>query len=126
MTDDPNAAYVTPAGRNHPAMNTPIDTLTRDMVQTALIELLTIGQHHYAATTATLDTVGDARQSTGHLADDRQRLAVLSHALDMVGGTLTVLPSDIAELRRGLADLAAVALSWLDVLPYPTRPGHAS
>jgi hypothetical protein len=130
MTDDPTAAFVTPA-RTHPTMTAPTDTLTCDTVRAALVDLLTIGQHHHAATPATLTAVGDTRRAlaqqhetqdpTTHIAHDYRRLTALADALDVVSGALAVIPQprfpDDAGLRDGLTELAAVALGWLDVLP---------
>jgi hypothetical protein len=135
MTDDPNAAFI-PHERNHPTMATPTDTLTSDTVRAALIELLTIGQHHHAATHTTLTAVGDTRRTlaalhdthhpTAQFADDNQRIGALAHALDMVGDALnaTLHPQhpDTAELRDGLTELAALTLDWLDALTDPPQP----
>lgn len=132
MTDDPSKAYVTPE-RTHHAMT---DTLTRDAVRDALVELLTIGQHHHAATHPTLTAVGHTRQAlavqhgnqhpAAHSTDDHQRLAALSQALATVGGALIAVPHprrpDTTGLRNGLTELAAVALGWLDTLSDPPRP----
>jgi hypothetical protein len=107
-----------------------------DAVRVALVELLTTGQHHYAATPPTLATVGQARRELAarHHGDDPAarhapfftRHAALSSALGDVGAALLTagphrLP-DPAIVRAGLSVLAAVALSWLDILPTP--PGH--
>lgn len=133
MTDDPNAAFVTP-GRTHLSMTT--DALTRDTVRAALVELLTIGQHHDAANLTTLSAVGNTRRALAHqhgthdptapFALDDQRLAALNHALETVNRTPITLPPpqrpDTAGLRDGLSELAAIALSWLDTLPVPRRP----
>lgn len=132
MTDDPSAAFVTP-GRTHPTMPTSADSVTWEAVRVALVDLLTIGQHHQAATLATLAAVGDTRHAlanqhgmhdpAAHFAPDDRRLAALTQALDAVGGALIVVPQprrpDTAGLRDGLAELAAVALGWLDALPDP-------
>lgn len=135
MTDDPSKAFVT-SGRTHHTMPTPTNTLTRDTVRAALVELLTIGQHHHAATPATLTAVGDTRQAldtqhgnqhpADHSVDDHQRLAALSQALATVGGALIAVPQprrpDTSGLHDGLTELAAVALGWLDALPNPSHP----
>jgi hypothetical protein len=129
MTDDPSAALVTPKN-NHPAMTTPPDTVTRDAVRAALVDLLTIGQHHHAATPATLTAVGHTRRALTHhhnpaVHDDHedQRLAALTQALDAVNDALIVIPHprhpETTELRDGLTELAALALGWLDTLPDP-------
>ena len=129
MTDDPSAAFVTPEN-NHPAMTTPTDTVTRDAVRAALVDLLTIGQHHHAATPTTLTAVGHTRRALAHHHDTHnptahpdQRLAALTQALDAVNDALIVIPHprhpDTTDLRDGLTELAALALGWLDTLPDP-------
>ena len=133
MTDDPCAAFVTP-GRTHPTMPTGI--VTCDAVRAALVDLLTIGQHHHAATSATLSAVGDTRRAlshqhgtqdpTAHYAHDHRRLTALTHALDAVNGALAVgtqpRQPDAAGLRNRLTELAALALGWLDTLTDPSHP----
>lgn len=126
MTDDPSAAFVTPE-RTRPAMTTPTDPLTSEAVRTALVDLLTIGQHHHAGTPATLTAVGDTRRSLAHrLTLDDQRLTALNDALSAVSEALLVVPPprrpDTAALRDGLTELAAVALGWLDTLPGRPQP----
>jgi uncharacterized protein YejL (UPF0352 family) len=132
MTDDPSKAFVTP-GRNHPVMTTPSDTVTCEAVRVALIDLLTIGQHHHAATAASLTAVGNTRHAlvnqhgtqdpTAHLAPDNRRLTALTQAMGAVSSALITVSQprrpDATGLRDGLAELAAVALGWLDVLPDP-------
>ena len=110
-------------------MSTPI--LTRQAVHTALVELLTTGQHHHAATPATLTAVGEARQSLATLTHDpaapgtreAHRLAALTRALGDLGAALFATPTgrrpDPARLHPALGELAAVALGWLDILPEP-------
>jgi hypothetical protein len=104
-----------------------------DTVRAALIDLLTTGQHHDAATTATLRAVGATRsalvelhQFSRHnpvrrhaLADDRH--AALSSALGDIARTLLAdrRHAYSTELRAGLTTLAAVTLAWLDTLPHP-------
>jgi len=126
MTDDPSAAFVTPE-RTHPAMTTPTDTLTRDAVRIALVDLLTIGQHHHAGTPATLTAVGDTRRALAdRFPQDDQRLVSLRQALGAVSAALIAVPQprrpDAAGLRDGLTELAAVALGWLDTLPDLPQP----
>jgi hypothetical protein len=99
-------------------------TTTRDTVRTALLELLTTGPNHHAAQAATLDAVGAARRTLAthrttpnpcaRTARDKTRQAALSCALTDV---LLTAPRDPAALRAALAELAAVALGWLDALP---------
>jgi len=112
-------------------------------VRVALVDLLTIGQHHQAGTPATLAAVGATRRAlanqhgtqdpAAHFAADDRRLAALTQALGAVGAALIVIPQPRhphdAGLRDGLTELAAVALGWLDALPqdhrrvrHPTRP----
>lgn len=135
MTDDPSKAFVTP-GRTHHTMPTPTNTLTRDVIRAALVELLTIGQHHHAGTPTTLTAIGNTRRAlatqhgiqnpAAHSADDHQRLAALSQALATVGGAVIAVPHprrpDTAGLHDGLTELAAVTLGWLDTLPNPSHP----
>lgn len=127
MTDDPNAAYV-PAGKNHPTMTVHTDTITSETVRAALIELLTLGQHHHAATHTTLTAIGDTRRTLAPSADDNQRLAALSQALATVGGALITVPHprhpDTTGLREGLTEMAAITLGWLDTLPEPHDQPH--
>ena len=104
-------------------------TITPDGVRVALLELLGTGRHHHAATPATLATVGQARQSLGIRlgADDptaahtgeHRRLAALTRALGEVSTALFTAwladaTPDSLTLRAPLADLAALALGWLD------------
>ena len=110
--------------------------LTRQAVQAALIELLTTGPHHHAATPATLATVGQARLAAEHqhsttdlsarCASDDRRLAALTRALGRIAAALLTPGTwdrpDPARLRPELADLAAVALAWLDTLPAHPDP----
>jgi hypothetical protein len=116
--------------------NTTTDT-TRipvcDAVRTALIDLLTTGQHHNAATTATLRAVGATRTAlvelhqcsrrnpVAHYASVEDRHAALSSALGDTARALLVEHSfpDTTLLWAGLTTLAAVALAWLDTLPHP-------
>jgi hypothetical protein len=116
--------------------NTTTDT-TRipicDAVRIALIDLLTTGQHHDAATTATLRAIGTTRTHLAALhqhnrhnpiaryAQSEDRHAALSSALgDTARALLAEQPfPDITLLRAGLTTLAAVALAWLDTLPHP-------
>jgi hypothetical protein len=107
-----------------------------DAVRVALIELLTTGQHHHAATPTTLATIGQARQElaalhrahdpAGYFAHDHDRHTALSSALGDIGtALLTARPHnhpDPAHLRTGLSVLAALALGWLDALPTPDPP----
>jgi hypothetical protein len=107
------------------------DAVRPDLVCQALVELLTIGQHHHAATSATLTTVGVTRRAlaaqhgisdpTNPWSSPEWRLAALTKALGMVADevfTPTAPGSQpSAHLPRGLAELAAVALGWLDALP---------
>jgi hypothetical protein len=106
-----------------------------DAVRTALLDLLTTGQHHDAATPATLTAIGRARRTltkvhgtqnpASRYADDEDRHLALSSALgDIASALLTARPShvpDPTELRAGLTTLTAVALAWLDTLPTPPR-----
>ena len=106
-----------------------------DAVRTALIELLTTGQHHHAATPTTLTQVGHARRTlaelhpthnpAGHYAGNPDRHAALSSALgDIARALLSAHPRrepDTTQLRAGLTVLAAVALAWLDTLPTPNE-----
>jgi hypothetical protein len=122
MTDDPCAAFVTP-GRTHPTMTTNI--VTCDAVRAALVDLLTIGQHHHAATPGTLSAIGDTRRALSHQHGTQDPTAHYAQALDAVNGALAVVPQprqpDAAGLRHGLTELAAVALGWLDTLD-PSHP----
>jgi hypothetical protein len=107
-----------------------------DAVRVALVELLTTGQHHHAATPSTLTTIGQARRElaalhrahdpAGYFAHDQDRHAALSSALGDIGAALFgARPHrhpDPARLRAGLGVLAAVALGWLDALPTPDPP----
>lgn len=111
-----------------------------DAVRTALVELLTTGQHHHAATPTTLTQVGRARQTLDELhrtrnpvsryATDEDRHVALSSALgDIAHALLTARPShapDPTELRAGLTTLTAIALAWLDTLPAPTERPESS
>jgi hypothetical protein len=114
--------------------NTTIDAVripVCEAVRTALIDLLTTGPHHDAATTATLRAVAATRtrlaQHTGRnrpvaryaLAEDRH--TALSSALgDIAHALRTERPiPDYPQLYTGLSTLAAVALAWLDALPHP-------
>jgi hypothetical protein len=104
-----------------------------DAVRTALIDLLTTGQHHDAATTATLRAVGTTRTHLAALhqhsrhnpiaryAQPEDRHAALSSALGVIAGTLLADrgPNHATPLRASLTTLAAVALAWLDTLPHP-------
>jgi hypothetical protein len=97
-------------------------------------------------TPATLTAVGDARAALAdrHGADDpaasracpEWRLTALTTALSVISGALFSAtpwqPPDTAALRTGLAELAAIALGWLDTLPghppdlpLPEDPGDA-
>jgi hypothetical protein len=114
------------------------NTITRipvcDAVRTALIDLLTTGQHHDAATTTTLRAVGATRSAllelhqrsrhnpVAHHAQADDRHAALSSALGDIARTLLAdrRHDYSTELRAGLTTLAAVALAWLDTLPHPT------
>jgi hypothetical protein len=107
-----------------------------DAVRVALVELLTTGQHHHAATPTTLAAVGHTRRGlatrhpahdpAGHFAYDHDRHAALSSALgDITTALLTARyhrHPDPTRLRAGLSALAAIALGWLDILPTP--PGE--
>jgi hypothetical protein len=119
MTDDPSAAFVT-SGRTHPAaMTTPTEAQTRETVRVALVDLLTVGQHHHAASHTTLSAVGDTRRSMAdRLVQDAQWLRSLSEALTAVTGAFVAGRTP----RDGLAELAAVALCWLDTIPGPRQP----
>lgn len=111
-------------------------TPTRDAVRAALVDLLTTGQHHHAATPTTLTTIGQTRRAlaqqhgttdpAARCAPPERRLAALTTALGVVGGALFTAtpwrPLDTARQRTGLAELAAVALGWLDALPPPDPP----
>jgi hypothetical protein len=102
-----------------------------EAVRTALIDLLTTGEHHDAASVATLRAVASTRaslaQHTGRhrpvaryaLAEDRH--TALSSALgDVAHALCTERPiPDYDQLYAGLTTLAAVALAWLDALPHP-------
>lgn len=104
-----------------------------DAVRVALVELLTTGQHHHAATPHTLTQVGDTRRLLAELhhtndpadrhAPQPTRHAALSSALGDIGRALLAAGPyrhpDTAALRGGLSVLAAVALGWLDTLPLP-------
>ena len=112
-------------------MTTP--TLDTAAVRAALVELLTTGHHHHAATPATLAAVGATRTAldqthrtrdpAARYAPPERRLTALATALGAVGTALgdpdpwNQLNTTI--LRAGLCDLAAVALGWLDTLPTP-------
>jgi hypothetical protein len=109
------------------------DTLC-EAVRGALLELLTIGQYHDAATPATLRAVGatrtalaklDPRSRHNPVASDAHNLArhvALKNALADTVGALYLLP-DTTHLRVGLSTLAAVALAWLDALCDDTPTG---
>ena len=104
-----------------------------DAVRVALIELLTTGQHHHAATPTTLATIDQARQElaalhrahdpAGRYAYDQDRPTALSSALGDIGAALFgARPHrrpDPARQRAGLGVRAAIALGWLDALPHP-------
>jgi hypothetical protein len=118
----------TPPGRTHPTMTTPTtsaDTVTWSAVRAALVGLLTTGQHHHAATPATLTAVGDTRAALADrdfIADPpERRLSALTVALGVTGDALLSAPPwqppDTAQLRTGLTELAAIALEWLDTMP---------
>ncbi|MGH2803330.1 MAG: hypothetical protein ACRDL4_09845 [Thermoleophilaceae bacterium] len=112
--------------------STPI--ATRDAVHAALVELLTTGQHHHAATPHTLTAVGDTRRTLAaeygtsdpagaHASHDR-RLAALTRALGGLGVALFTATSaeyrrqpDPARMHAALTELAAITLGWLDTLP---------
>jgi hypothetical protein len=113
-------------------VNTPTDTATRQAVHAALVELLTTGQHHHAATPDTLAAVGDTRRTLAAEhgshdparagASDEHRLAALTNSVGQIGSALFSANSlgewpDPVRLYRALAELAAVALGWLDALP---------
>jgi hypothetical protein len=120
-----------------PTTNTTTEDTIRvplcDAVRTALVDLLTTGQHHDAATPATLTAIGAARRALAELhgawnpasrcAHDEDRHVALSSALgDIARALLTARPGhvpDPTELRAGLTTLTAVALAWLDTLPAP-------
>jgi hypothetical protein len=120
-------------------MSTTPDALTRQAVHTALVELLTTGQHHHAVTPATLAAVGDTRRTLAAEhgshdparagAGDEHRLAALTNSLGQIGSALFYASSlgewpDPVRLYSALAELAAVALGWLDALPDPpAEPG---
>jgi hypothetical protein len=125
MTDDPSAAFVT-SGRTHLAMTTPTEALTREAVRAALVELLTVGQHHNAASPATLTVVGSTRRTRAdRVPHGGHRLKDLNHALNAVAKAFVALRtpnSHTTALREGLTELAAVALSWLDTITDPPQP----
>jgi hypothetical protein len=139
----------TPPGRTHPTMTTPTtsaeisaDAVSWSAVRAALVGLLTTGQHHHAATPATLTAVGYTRAALADRDDDTAhcavscacppewRLTALTAALGVISDALLSAtprhPLDTAQLRTGLAELAAIALGWLDTLPdHPIpRPLH--
>ncbi|HEX6405145.1 MAG TPA: hypothetical protein VF003_18630 [Pseudonocardiaceae bacterium] len=100
-------------------MTTSTEALTRETIRVALVELLTVGQHHNAASHTTLSAVGDTRRSMAdRFVHDDQRLRALSGALTAVTKAF------VAEQtpRDGLAELAAIALGWLDTIPGPRQP----
>ncbi|MGH4020514.1 MAG: hypothetical protein ACRDT0_15015 [Pseudonocardiaceae bacterium] len=116
-------------------MTTTTTTPTSVDVRAALLELLTTGQHHRAATPATLAAVGDTRATlatehgdhdpTGTWAPHPDRLAALATALGELGAALAGCRGrnrrpDPARLHPALTALAAVALGWLDALAYQT------
>jgi ferric-dicitrate binding protein FerR (iron transport regulator) len=117
---------------------TPVTSPATDIaaVRAALVELLTTGQHHHAATPATLAAIGATRSAlaeTHHTHDPsascappERRLAALAAALGATGAALFAAapwqPLDTAALRTGLCELAGIALGWLDALPTPTNP----
>lgn len=126
MTDDPSAAFVTHE-RTHPTMSALTDSLTSETVRVALVELLTVGQHHHAASHATLNAVGDSRRARGdRVVDEDQRFKALDRSLGAVARALIVAlqppGSDTAALRDALSELAATALGWLDTIPAPRQP----
>ena len=106
----------------------------RDAVRTALIELLSTGEHPEVASAATLSAVAHARRDltvlhanlnpAGPHAPDSARQAALLSALGDIGGALLATyhhrPS-AARLRAGLTVLTTVALGWLDALPHPAN-----
>jgi hypothetical protein len=112
------------------------NTITRipvcDAVRTALIDLLTTGQHHDAASAATLRAVGTTRTHLVELhqhsrhnpvarhAQAEDRHAALSSALGDIARTLLAdrRHDHCTPLRAALTTLAAIALAWLDTLPH--------
>jgi hypothetical protein len=107
-----------------------------EAVRTTLVELLTLGQHHYAATPRTLTLIGNARRNlaqhygaahnpAGLCATDHERLTALGTGMGDLATTLHINPPpyspDPTELRASLSFLAAVALGWLDTLPSPPQ-----
>jgi NTP pyrophosphatase (non-canonical NTP hydrolase) len=109
--------------------------VTRGAVRAALVDLLTTGQHHHAATEATLTAVGDARAAlagqhgsadpAASCAAPEWRLTTLIVALGFISSALFNTtewqPPDTAQLRTGLTELAAITLGWLDALAKPPR-----
>ena len=128
-----------PTTTNAPEGNPTMTTTAPDTaaIRAALVELLTTGQHHHAATPATLAAVGATRTAldqthrtrdpAARYAPPERRLTALATALGAVGTALGDPDPwnqlNITILRAGLCDLAAVALGWLDTLPIPTTPG---
>jgi hypothetical protein len=119
----PTHPTTTNAPEGNPTMTTTVtDTAA---VRAALVELLTIGQHHHAATRTALATKHPHADydPTAVFAAPERRLVTLAAALGTVGAALADTDPynqlNITILRAGLCDLAAVTLSWLDTLPTP-------
>jgi hypothetical protein len=100
-------------------------------LRTALVELLTKGQHHDAATPAVLAAVGQERREREAQRDqwtregDHHHLATLTTRLGEVAHLLTAAVHDdttrsprawLAVLRTNLTRLSADTLAWLDNL----------
>jgi len=113
-------------------MTTTDTPATSDAVRAALLDLLSTGQHHHAATPATLTAVGQVRQAlaTGRTRDSAgrwgypDRLAALAVALGEVATALDGCHAqsrhpDPTQLHSALTGLAALALGWLDATPPP-------
>ena len=125
-----------PTATNAPEGNPTMTTTVTDTaaIRAALVELLTTGQHHHAATPATLAAIGATRTAldqthgtrdpAARYAPPEQRLVALTAALGAIGTALADANPwnqlNTTILRTGLCDLAAVALGWLDTLPTPT------
>jgi len=127
----PTNPTTTNAPEGNPTMTTTVtDTVA---VRAALVELLTTGQHHHAATPATLAAIGATRAAldqthgtrdpAARYAPPERRLVALTAALGAIGTALADADPwnhlNTTILRAGLCDLAAVALGWLDTLPTP-------